>query len=136
MGAGISQSVSGGAAKGYVASYDSETKVLKYFQDRSLYFGNEKDHTDVDNVSSGSKVLSFESSANTISPFTGSIDTGFSGIKTTTNSKEIDLGVTFTDGLADPEINKKTGEIIYIDNRPLIQRDSRQKEDVKIILEF
>ena len=136
VGAGISQSVSGGAAKGYVASYDSETKVLKYFQDRSLYFGNEKDHTDVDNVSSGSKVLSFESSANTISPFTGSIDTGFSGIKTTVNSKEIDLGVTFTDGLADPEINKKTGEIIYIDNRPLIQRDSRQKEDVKIILEF
>ena len=127
VGAGISQSVSGGAAKGYVASYDSETKVLKYFQDRSLYFGNEKDHTDVDNVSSGSKVLSFESSANTISPFTGSIDTGFSGIKTTVNSKEIDLGVTFTDGLADPEINKKTGEIIYIDNRPLIQRDSRQK---------
>ena len=46
------------------------------------------------------------------------------------------MGVTFTDGLADPEINKKTGEIIYIDNRPLIQRDSRQKEDVKIILEF
>ena len=101
-----------------------------------MYFGNEKDHTDVDNVSSGSKVLSFESSANTISPFTGSIDTGFSGIKTTVNSKEIDLGVTFTDGLANPEINKKTGEIIYIDNRPLIQRDSRQKEDVKIILEF
>ncbi len=69
-------------------------------------------------------------------PFTGSIDTGFSGIKTTVNEKEIDLGVTFTDGLANPEINKKTGEIIYIDNRPLIQRDSRQKEDVKIILEF
>ena len=47
----------------------------------------------MDNVSSGSKVLSFESSANTISPFTGSIDTGFSGIKTTVNSKEIDLGL-------------------------------------------
>ena len=136
VGAAISQSVSGGAAKGYVASYDSETRVLKYFQDRSLYFGNTKDETDSGDVSSSSKLLSFESSSANISPFTGSIDTGFSGIKTTVNTKEIDLGVTFTDGLANPEINKKTGEIIYIDNRPLIQRDSRQKEDVKIILEF
>ena len=136
VGAAISQSVSGGAAKGYVASYDSETRVLKYFQDRSLYFGNSKDETDSSDVSSSSKLLSFESSSANISPYTGSIDTGFSGIKTTVNTKEIDLGVTFTDGLANPEINKKTGEIIYIDNRPLIQRDSRQKEDVKIILEF
>ena len=64
------------------------------------------------------------------------VNEAFSGIKTTIDSKEINLGVTFTDGLADPEINKKTGDIIYIDNRPLVQRDSRQKEDVKIILEF
>ena len=27
-----------GTAVGYVASYDTETKVLKYFVDRSLYF--------------------------------------------------------------------------------------------------
>ena len=115
-----------------VLHYNFQTQCFQ----ATLYFGNEKDHTDVDSISSDSKLLSFESSANTISPFTGSIDTGFSGIKTTINAKEIDLGITFTDGLADPEINKKTGEIIYIDNRPLIQRDSRQKEDVKIILEF
>ncbi len=136
VGSAITQSVTGGAAEGYVASYDSETKVLKYFQDRSLYFGNNKDHTDWNDVSSGGKVLAFESTSSTISPFTGSVDTGFSGIKTTVGSKEIDLGVTFTDGLADSEINKKTGDIIYIDNRPLVERDSRQKEDVKIILEF
>jgi len=46
------------------------------------------------------------------------------------------LGVTFSNGLANPEINKNTGDIIYIDNRSLVERDSRQKEDVKIILEF
>jgi len=46
------------------------------------------------------------------------------------------LGVTFTSGLANPEINKSTGDIIYIDNRSLVSRDSRQKEDIKIILEF
>ena len=42
----------------------------------------------------------------------------------------------FTNGLANSEINKGSGEIIYIDNRSLISRNERQKEDVKIILEF
>ena len=127
---------SGGVAQGYVASYDSQTQVLKYFQDRSSYFSNEKDQTDATDVSTVSNVLAFESSSAPIAPFTGSVDEAFSGIKTTIDSKEINLGVTFTDGLADPEINKKTGDVIYIDNRPLVERDSRQKEDVKIILEF
>ena len=33
-------------------------------------------------------------------------------------------------------VNKKSGDIVYLDNRPLITRNARQKEDVKIILEF
>jgi hypothetical protein len=132
----MTQAVSDGTAQGYVASYDQTTKVLKYFQDRSLYFGNTKDQTDWNTVSTVSKVLSFESSSNPISPFIGDIDTTFSGIKTTIDSREVDLGTTFTNGLANPEINKKTGDIIYIDNRPIVSRDPRQKEDVKIILEF
>ena len=52
------------------------------------------------------------------------------------DNKVIGLGVTFSGGLSDPEINKQTGEIVYIDNRALVTRDARQKEDVKIILEF
>jgi hypothetical protein len=130
----------GNIAKGYVASYDSETKVLKYFRDRSLYFNGGIDETDYNSVTSDSNLYEFESSASTIAPFTGSIDTSF-GDPTPTNkvnvgSKVIDLGVTFTKGLSNPEINKKTGDIIYIDNRPLVERDIRQKEDIKIILEF
>ena len=145
IGEKITQTVTGGTAKGYIASYDSETKVLKYFQDRSLYFGNNVDQTDYNPVTSNSKVLSFSSSGGSIistgeSPFTVSIASTF-GTPTPTNKdtiegKVIDLGVTFTAGLANPEINKKTGDIIYIDNRPLVTRDIRQKEDVKIILEF
>ena len=140
IGQEITQTVTGGTARGYVASYDSETMVLKYFQDRSLYFGNNADQTDYNTVTSDSKVLSFSSSGGSITPFAGSIDTDF-GSPTPTNkfsvgSKVIDLGVTFTAGLANPEINKKTGDIIYIDNRPLVTRDIRQKEDIKIILEF
>jgi hypothetical protein len=126
----------GNVAKGFVASYDSETKVLKYFQDRALYFGNEKDQTDYDSVTTDSTIYAFESSSSTITPFSGSINTSFDGSTVTVGSKLIDLGVTFTDGLANPEINNKTGDLIYIDNRPSVTRDIRQKEDVKIILEF
>jgi hypothetical protein len=126
----------GNIAKGYVASYDSETKVLKYFRDRSLYFKDGIDETDYNTVTSSADVYEFEDSASTIAPFTGSIDISFSDNKVTVGNKVIDLGVTFTNGLANPEINKKTGDIIYIDNRPLVERDIRQKEDIKIILEF
>ena len=144
IGQEITQTVTGGTARGYVASYDKETKVLKYFRDRSIYFENSSkiDQTDYNTVSSESKVLAFESSSQNIggsSPsFTASIDTSFAnnGNKITVGGKVIDLGVTFTGGLSNPEINTKSGEIIYIDNRPLVTRDIRQKEDIKIILEF
>jgi hypothetical protein len=128
----------GKIAKGYVASYDSETKVLKYSRDRSLYYHPTRyDETDYRDSSRNPSVYDFESSANAIQPFNGSIDTTFPNTnKITIGTKVIDLGVTFTNGLANPEINKKTGDIIYIDNRPLVERDIRQKEDVKIILEF
>ena len=136
VGTAITQTVSTGVARGYVASYDTETKVLKYYQDRSLYFANGIDQTDRNDVSSKGKVLTFESSAETIIPYGGSIDIGFSGITTVIGTKQVSLGVTFSQGLANPEINKNTGDIIYIDNRSLVTRDSRQKEDIKIILEF
>lgn len=142
VGQEITQTVSEGTAKGYVASYDSETKVLKYYRDRSLFFGStgNNDQTDYNTVSTNSKVLPFSSTGGLISPFSGSIDTSFGDPiptnKVTVGNKVIELGVTFTKGLANPEINKSSGDIIYIDNRPLVSRSSRQKEDIKIILEF
>ena len=135
----ITQSITGvGTAKGYVASYDVETKVLKYFRSRSLYYGNTYDQADYDTVSSEGKVIDFSSSGgNIIGPsFTGSIDTNFNVGIATVGNKNVNLGVIFTGGLASPEINKGSGDIIYIDNRPLVERNPRQKEDVKIILEF
>jgi len=138
----ISQQVTNGIAYGYVVSYDAETNVLKYIQDRSLYFNTGTyDETDSVGISTRSRVLSFESSANpiggNISGFSGSVDTGFSGITTNpTGNKLINLGIIFNKGLASPEINKGSGQIIYLDNRPLITRNTRQKEDIKIILEF
>ena len=141
IGSTISQSQEFGVAKGYVSSYDDETKVLKYYQDRSLYFNSDGTHTDYVGLSSVGNVLPFKSSGQKVlfSYSTGieePIDSSFSGITTTIASKQIDLGVNFTNGLANPEINRNTGDIIYIDNRKMVTRDSKQKEDVKIILEF
>ena len=123
-------------AKGYVASFDKDTKILKYYQDRSLCFGNKIDQAqspDTQNIVSFNNANDISFSASAVSR---QINTNLNGSVITIDSKQINLGVSFTNGLADPEINKKTGDIIYIDNRPIVQRDSRQKEDIKIILEF
>jgi len=137
----ISQSVTGGTAKGFVASYDTETKVLKYFQDRNSFLNQTFfDSTDYVGVSTNAKLYAFASNANAVTStggFSGSVDTGFTGISTNpTGTKLISLGTQFTNGVANPEINKGSGDIVYLDNRPAISRNSRQKEDVKIILEF
>ena len=142
IGEKIEQTVTGGTALGYIVSYDTDTNVVKYYQDRSLVFNQTTgDQTDYVGVTTNSKMLNFASSADKIiaptSGFSASVDQNFSGISTNpTGNKVISLGVNFTNGLANPEINKKSGEVIYLDNRPLITRNSRQKEDIKIILEF
>ena len=117
---------------------------MKYFRDRSLHFNKTSyDHTDYTGISTTGRIYQFESSntANDIegktSSFSGSISVNFSGITTNpTGNKLINLGTNFNAGLSESEINKGSGEIVYLDNRPEIVRNSRQKEDIKIILEF
>jgi len=133
----ITQTVGlGSTAIGFVASWDNITGVLKYYQPVGLA-----------TTSVGYNIINFTSS-----PVSGgnltiygssmngtpvlSIDSGFSGISTTINNRLYQLGMTFNSGIASAEFNKKSGEIIYIDNRSAIPRSSSQKEDIKIILEF
>ena len=138
IGRTITQSTSDGTARGTISSYDPETFVLKYIQDRSLNVNpTTNDTTDYKEVSVKGKVLSFQSTGDIDNDlFNIAPDSGFTGITTTINNKNINLGVDFTNGLATPEINKKTGDVIYIDNRKEVERNIRQKEDVNIILEF
>ena len=134
----------GKVATGFIGSYDKETKVLKYFRDRSLHFNKTSyDQTDYTGISTIGRIYQFEAAntANNIegksSGFSGSIDVSFSGgTDNPTGNKLINLGVNFNAGLSESEINKGSGEIVYLDNRPEIVRNSRQKEDIKIILEF
>ena len=141
VGAIIEQTTSQGLARGYVVSYNEETTVLKYIQDRSLYYNPiTYDNTDYVGISTSGEKIPFESNTNTISEvngnFSASVDTAFSGSTATVGGKTVQLGVEFTNGVAESEINKPSGEILYLDNRPLVPRNPRQKEDVKIILEF
>ena len=142
VGEKIEQNLSVGKARGWVASWDDETKVLKYFSDRSIYVNQTTlDTQDYTGISTNGRSFDFNATGGSIngnvSGFQGTIDTAFSGITTNpTGTKLINLGVDFTNGMAVPEINKGSGEIIYLDNRASIARNPRQKEDLKIILEF
>ena len=117
---------------------------VKYFKDRSLNFNRTTlDQTDYSGISTSGRVYGFENAitsnniVGTASSFSGAVDINFSDATINPNgNKVINLGTTFAQGLSDSEINKGSGEIIYLDNRPLINRNPRQKEDIKIILEF
>ena len=138
----IYQTLTGvGTATGYIASYDTETKVLKYFTDRSLYYNQSSyDQKDSRSIISEATKVDFSIDGGTITStnsFSASIDSTFTGITTTvTTTKRVNLAAEFNNGISLPEINKGSGEIIYIDNRPRVSRNPRQKEDIKIILEF
>ena len=107
------------------------TGVLKYYQPVGLA-----------TVGVGYKINNFSSTGSSLiingaaSGTSLSIDTSFTGISTVINSRTYQLGSNFVAGIASAEYNKKSGEIIYIDNRPPIPRSASQKEDIKIVLEF
>ena len=56
-----------------------------------------------------------------------SVDTSVSA---TTN------GVVFVGGYATPELDRDSGEIIYVENRRAISRASDQTEDIKVVVEY
>jgi hypothetical protein len=129
----ITQTISAGTtAIGFVASWNNVTGVLKYYQPVGLA-----------TVGVGYKINDFSSTGSSLiingtaygsTPL--SIDTSFTGISTVINNRTYQLGSNFVAGIASAEYNKKSGEIIYIDNRPPIPRSASQKEDIKIVLEF
>ena len=139
----ITQTVATGTtAVGRVISYDQLTGVLKYWQDRSMS-GFTTVGIAQTNPTYGFDQVEFSSSPQsggslTINGGSGplTIDTSFTGISTVINNRTYYLGQSFTNGLANPEVKKHSGNIIYVDNRPSITRSSNQKEDIKVILQF
>ena len=133
----------GSTAVGRVVSYDQQTGILKYWQDRRTA-GFNTDGTKNVNPTYGFEQLRFTASPTSggsisITPTSGNtlnIHQNFSGVSTTINSRTYYLGQEFVNGVSNPESEKYSGDIIYIDNRPSVTRSTSQKEDVKVILQF
>ena len=138
----VSQTVGvGSTAVGYVANWDSSTGVLKLYTP-----------TGIGNSTYGFRMVDFTSQIGPLSSgtkyrITGGggpnvgIDTSFGtegnpATEVTVGTAKVQLGQNFIEGVAQPEVKKYSGEILYIDNRAAIQRSATQKEDVKIVLEF
>jgi len=138
----IRQTVGGGnTAVGYVASWSPLTGVLRYYQPVGLTtIGNNQfrqfdfiGKNTVDNTGVGETVRCATLPAGQTALIS---DASFNGASVNNGTKNVQLGQTFTEGKANPEIEMYSGEVIYIDNRAPITRSASQKEEVKIVVEF
>lgn len=115
----VTQAVTG--AKGKVVSWDSTTKILKVYQ--SSY----------EHITTGAQggTLAQFSGANAITgASSGSVETPDTAYSLTASN------LTFSNGYSRPEIQKYTGDIIYVENRRTVSRAIDQIEDVKLVVEF
>lgn len=139
----------GSTSVGKVASWDNITGVLKYWQQDTLSIATQKDvynnyitpsygyelHQFTGNPDTGGSLVVSGGSNNLL------IDNNFGstenpGITTVINNSTYYLGQSFIKGISNPEVQKYSGDIIYVDNRPSVIRSSNQKEDIKVILQF
>ena len=129
----------GSTAVGYVASWDSSTAVLKLYNPVGLgstdYGFRLNDFTSQIGVG-GSYAINGQSSGGTLGINTSFGTVSNPGTATTVGVALVQLGQSFVEGVAQPEVKKYSGEVLYIDNRAAIQRSASQKEDIKIVLEF
>lgn len=131
----------GSTAAAKVASYDSSTGVLKYYQPVGLaqteynfkLLGFKRDS---EVVTGGSITINGVTAGSNLELQTTFGTASNPGVTTTVGSKIVNLDQNFIEGVANPEIEKHSGEVIYIDNRAAIPRSLTQKEDIKIVLEF
>ncbi len=112
-------------AVGKVVEWDSTRSLLYFQQERFGDFGTNNttgDHS----VFEGANVITGATSSATLTPSTDS--------ETITLANNNTLSTTT--GYANPELQPDSGNIIYLENRKPIQRDSDQTEDIKLIIEF
>ena len=119
----ITQATTG--AVGKVVEFDSTNSLLYFQQERFGDFGTNSttgDHS----VFTGTNVITGATSSATFTPSSDS--------ETITLANNNTLATT--SGYANPELQADSGNIVYLENRKPIQRDSDQTEDIKLIIEF
>ena len=119
----ITQATTG--AVGRVVEFDSTNSLLYFQQERFGDYGTNSttgDHS----VFTGANLITGGTSSATLTPSTDS--------ETITLANNNTLATT--SGYANPELQPDSGNIVYLENRKPIQRDSDQTEDIKLIIEF
>tara|TARA_B100000963_G_scaffold341816_1_gene341951 strand:+ start:2037 stop:3551 length:1515 start_codon:yes stop_codon:yes gene_type:complete len=118
-------------AKGLVVSYDTSTKVLKYYQDQT-------DGTVNGDVVafSGSNQITGSASSYTATPDSTFGTSSVPLTQITIGVSVFELGLSFVGGYANEEIELNSGEILYLDNRIPITRSADQNEELKVVIEF
>ena len=130
----ITQTVTGGTAYGTVVSWTLDSGsttngVLKYIQTVDA-------HTDQGVVrefqANGSNAIS-----GGLSAAAGNVDVSYTGtLLGSTFATGYDPNNPGAGGLAKPEIENNSGDVIYLENRRLITRAPDQIEDIKLVIEF
>ena len=119
----ITQATTG--AVGKVVEFDSTNSLLYFQQERFGDFGTNSttgDHS----VFTGTNVITGATSSATFTPSSSSETITLANNNT----------ITTVSGYVNPELQADSGNIVYLENRKPIQRDSDQTEDIKLIIEF
>ena len=104
----------GSTAVGYVASWNPDTGILKYYQPVGFSTLSTYSYKKLDFVGLGTAITGG-------SPENLIVDTSFNNQSSiVVGGKNVSLGQTFNLGKANPDVKKYSGEIIYIDNLSLI----------------
>ena len=119
----ITQATTG--AVGKVVEWDSSLSLLYFQQERFSGFGTSTTNSGLTAFSGANQITGGTSGA------TGTT-TGTTETVTLANNNTL----TLTSGYANPELQPDSGNIVYLENRKPIQRDSDQTEDIKLIIEF
>jgi len=113
-------------ATGKVIEYDATLQILYYQHEKFSGYGTLSSTGGLNLFSGTGTVTGGTSSA------TGTPDSSADSAVSLAGGNTI----TFTNGLANPELQPDSGNIIYRENRKPISRATDQTEDIKIIVEF
>ena len=119
----ITQATTG--AVGKVVEFDSSLNLLYFQQERFSGFGASTTNSGLTAFSGTNQITGGTSGA-----------TGTTSGTTETVTLANNNTLTLTSGYANPELQPDSGNIVYLENRKPIQRDSDQTEDIKLIIEF
>jgi hypothetical protein len=126
----------GSTAVAKVASYDGTTGVLKYYQPVGLAVStfnykllNFKRNSEL--ATGGALTIFGATSGSNLQIQTTYGTSANPGVTTTVGNRIINLDQNYVEGIANPEVEKYSGEIIYIDNRAAIPRSLYSKRRYK-----